>query len=207
MRSALQRVHGLEPVAVDLQPDGKTDPMLFEELARAHGLPLGRLAARLEALQAEYAADLAALLLEDGACMPKRGVPRLLSALGRQSGVTLGIVSGNLERTARLKLDAAGLGRYFVAGAYGSDARRREDIVGIALRRFEARDCQFAARQVWVIGDTPDDVASGRANGTRTLAVATGRHDRETLGRCAADAVLDDLDDTASVVDILCRSG
>jgi phosphoglycolate phosphatase-like HAD superfamily hydrolase len=140
-----------------------------------------------------------------GACETKPGVPALLAALAARDDVLLGIVSGNLERAAWLKLEAAGLRSYFAAGAFGSDGRRRADLVALAMQRFATRaGRRFSADEVWVIGDTPDDVAGGRAHGTRTLAVATGSFTRDELVHCQPHSLLDDFADTARVMDILC---
>jgi phosphoglycolate phosphatase-like HAD superfamily hydrolase len=206
MHVAMQRLWGFDPADVRIHPHGKTDPMLFDEMAAAYGLDPAAVAARGDELRAVYIAALDVELRAPDACEVKAGVPELLDALRQRDGVTLGIVSGNLERAAWLKLRVAGVAEYFAAGAFGSDARRRADLVALALGRFAARAGRpFAAGDVWVIGDTPDDVAGGRAHGTRTLAVATGSFARTDLERCAPDVVLDDLASTETVVDILCR--
>jgi phosphoglycolate phosphatase len=205
MHRAVQRVYGLQAVELSVQPHGKTDPMLFDEMAAGYRLPASRLAEHLTVLHDTYVAELTVLLREPGACDVKPGVQALLEALAARPEVTLGVVSGNLERTAWLKLEAAGLAAHFCTGAFGSDSRRRSDLVGLALRRCTAsRGVIFEPDRVWVIGDTPDDVASGRAHGTRTLAVATGSFQRDVLERCEADAVLDSFADTSLVLDTLC---
>jgi phosphoglycolate phosphatase-like HAD superfamily hydrolase len=135
----------------------------------------------------------------------KPGARELIEHLVARSDVALGLVSGNLERTARLKLEAVDLSRHFATGAFGSDSRHRADLVELALRRCRARSgVDFDPTRTWVIGDTPDDVASGRAHGARTLGVATGRFSRRELRECGADAVLDDFADTHLVLDALC---
>jgi phosphoglycolate phosphatase-like HAD superfamily hydrolase len=207
MHRAVQRLWGLAPVAVRIEPQGKTDPMLFDEMAAAYGLPAGALAARGDELHTTYVAALDDELRAPDACVAKPGVPALLQALARRSDVTLAIVSGNLERTAWLKLRAAGVDAPFATGAFGSDARRRADLVALALARCGERYGRtFTAADAWVIGDTPDDVGGGRAHGTRTLAVATGSFTRADLERCTPDVVLDDLTITDTVIDILCRA-
>jgi len=67
--------------------------------------------------------------------------------------------------------------------------------------RAERLGLRFRAREVWVVGDTPDDIRCGRASGLRTLAVATGRHGREELAGHDADRVLADLADTEGVLE------
>ena len=206
MHRAVQQMWGLAAVATRIEPQGKTDPMLFDELGAAYGLTPDDIDARGDELRATYVAALDAELRTPGACVVKPGVPELLHALRARSDATLGIVSGNIERTAWLKLRAAGVAEYFAAGAFGSDGRHRADLVALALERLAGHDGRrFAAADAWVIGDTPDDVAGGRAHGLRTLAVATGSFARDALEACAPDVVLDDLGDTDAVVAMLCR--
>jgi phosphoglycolate phosphatase-like HAD superfamily hydrolase len=206
MHRAVQQIWGLAAVAARIEPQGKTDPMLFDEMALAYGLAPGEVEARGDELRATYVAALDADLQVPGACAVKPGVPELLRALRARPHTTLGLVSGNLERTAWLKLRAAGIAEHFAAGAFGSDARRRADLVALALQRLPAPDGSwFTAADAWVIGDTPDDIAGARAHGLRTLAVATGSFDRAALAACTPDVLLDDLTDTDRIVDTLCR--
>jgi len=207
MHRTIERLFGTQAIENRVLPMGKTDPILFEEVGASHGVSPEQLWAQPEMLYATYLEVLSESLREPGACEPKPGAEMLLAALAGRPDVVLGLVTGNLERAARLKLAAVGLDHYFMDGAFGSDGRRRSDLVGLALERFAARErLRFEPRRVWVIGDTPDDVASGRAHGTRTLAVATGGFGREELERCGPDAVLDSLVDTVGVVDILCNA-
>jgi phosphoglycolate phosphatase-like HAD superfamily hydrolase len=207
MHRAIQRLFGKAPVDAVILPQGKTDPILFEEVAAVYGLSPEAVAERVVELHAVYV-DLLAEELRDGRpCAPKPGVEPLLAALDRRDDVRLGIVSGNLRPAAQLKLAAVGLVGFFPDGGYGSDGRRRADLVARARRRFEIREGRpFAAGSVWVIGDTPDDVAGGRAHGTRTLAVATGGFDRAALAASGPDWVLDSLADTDHVLDVLCSA-
>jgi phosphoglycolate phosphatase len=207
MAAAFQHVFGRAPRDVTIHPQGRTDAILFEEMAAAYDVAPGDLGARLGALHAVYAARLEALLREPQAITVEPGVGALLEELRTRPRVRLGVVSGNLERSAWLKLEAAGLGRFFTGGAFGSDARERAQLVALAVQRFSAADGAYAPEHVWVIGDTPEDVAAGRAHGVHTLGVATGRDDMETLRRAGADVVLPDLGDTVRVVDILCGGG
>lgn len=207
MHAALQAVFACPPRQASIQPHGKTDFVLFEEMACAYGLEFAALAARADELQHVYATHLEALLSEPNSVELRPGVLALLQGLAARQDVHLGIVTGNLERTARLKLVAAGLDRFFATGGFGSDARERPGLVAHALQRFGTiTGREWSGSDVWVIGDTPDDVGSGRAHGTRTLAVATGSHDLESLQQTGADLVLPDLSDTDRIIGILCGS-
>jgi phosphoglycolate phosphatase len=117
------------------------------------------------------------------------GVADLLPALaGRPDVFRLSLVTGNLEPIARLKLDRAGIGRYFERGqgGFGSDHHKRSELPAVARRR--AGD--WPRERTVVIGDTPRDIACARADGVRVVAVATGQFGAEALAD--ADAVIDD---------------
>jgi phosphoglycolate phosphatase-like HAD superfamily hydrolase len=116
------------------------------------------------------------------------------------------VVSGNLRANARIKLAAFGLDRWvdLDAGAYGSDAEDRTELVPVALRNAERSfGVRFEPRDAWVVGDTPRDLEAARTGGVRCLLVATGRHGIEELRAAPADAVVPDLTDTDGVLRLL----
>jgi phosphoglycolate phosphatase-like HAD superfamily hydrolase len=206
MHATFQQVFRLDPRPAEIVPHGKTDPILFEELGAAYGVRAEQLAAKLDVVRTVYTTRLEVLLRDRQALQVKPGVAELLEELASRPDVGVGLVSGNLERSAWLKLEAVRLARFFKTGAFGSDARERGTLVRLAMQRLATTYGAVPPRHVWVIGDTPDDVASGRVNGVRTLAVATGRHDVAALQRSKPDVVLVDLTETARIVDILCDS-
>lgn len=207
MHDAIQEVYAREPMPAAIKPHGKTDGMLFEEMALAYGLSAELLLSKSAELHRTYASRLAELLREPESVELRPGVRPLLELLARRPNVRLGLVTGNLETTAWHKIEAAGLAQFFETGGFGSDARDRSGLVAHALRRFAERTGRtWVGREVWVIGDTPDDVQSGKAHGTRTLAVATGSFDLAVLTQTGADVVVPDLSDTGAVVRILCDS-
>src|SRR5688500_165014 len=125
------------------------------------------------------------------------GVRELLPALRSRDDVTLGLLTGNFEEAARIKLDHFDLWEYFRCGAFGDDAADRNALVPFAVDR--ARACglgDFAYGDVIVIGDTPSDVACARAVGAVPVAVATGTYSLDALRKTGAPIVLEDLSDT-----------
>lgn len=174
---------------------GKTDPQIARELLRGAGLDDAAIDEGLPSLWLAYLRELEARLPAlPMAVLP--GVPALLDELAVAGEVALGLVTGNIVEGARLKLGSAGLHDRFVLGGYGSDAEERDHLPGIALER--ARDAlgvSFVRERVVVVGDTPRDVACGRAHGLRTVAVATGSFDADRLRETGADTVLDDFRD------------
>lgn len=202
LREALVDVFGQAGPIERVDFHGRTDPSIVREVLRHLGRDDGWIDARMTDLWKPYLDRLERELeARDGRVGTCAGVPALLEALEAVEGVTLGLVTGNVEGGARRKLAAAGVGAAFRVGAFGSDAEARDDLPPVALRRAERLGLRFRAEEVWVVGDTPDDVRCGKASGLRTLAVATGRHDREELAEHAADVVLSDFTDTEAVLE------
>ena len=202
LRGALEAVFGDAGSIDRVQFHGRTDPSIVREALRASGRDDAWIDGRMGEVWAPYLELLdRELAARDGRVRTYAGVPALLAALAGMEGVTLGLVTGNVEGGARRKLAAAGIGALFPVGAFGSDAEARDDLPPVALRRAERLGLRFRAREVWVVGDTPDDIRCGRASGLRTLAVATGRHGREELAGHDADRVLADLADTEGVLE------
>lgn len=126
------------------------------------------------------------------------GVLEILAAAQRRPEITQGLLTGNLERGARVKLGHFGLWDYFAFGAFADDSADRNELGPHALRR--ARDHtghEFSPECVWIIGDTPHDIACARVIRARALAVATGHDSREELARHEPDALFGSLADPA----------
>jgi phosphoglycolate phosphatase len=124
------------------------------------------------------------------------GVRELLATLAARDDVYLALLTGNFAAGARVKLEYFDVWRYFRCGAFGEDAPHRNALLQTAIARVEA--CggpRFCASDAIVVGDTPLDVAVAVAGGARSVAVATGSYDVETLAASGADAVLEDFSD------------
>jgi phosphoglycolate phosphatase-like HAD superfamily hydrolase len=202
MRRAIREVTGLELDHVHVEPDGKTDPLILHEVMQALGFD--RPGVEVEVWQ-RYAGHLGdELSRADERRTLKPGVPALLEQLSSRPDIYLGILTGNLEATARIKLDAFELTRYFPIGAYGSDSPDRCALGHIALQRAQRYfGVAFEPARCWVVGDTCRDVAAARALGSRALAVATGSASVADLQACGADVVYADLANTAAVMGTL----
>ena len=126
------------------------------------------------------------------------GIPDLLQSLQGHDDVYLGLLTGNFEAGARIKLERFDLWRYFRCGAFGDDSPDRNALVPVALERAEACGIPaIAAEDVIVVGDTPHDVACAKAVGAVAVGVATGGFTADQLRDCGAAVVFDTLEDTA----------
>ncbi len=190
---------------------GKTDPQIVSEYLALLGLAelgaeeVAGLRERILDALARHLADAASegALASGTACL---GVPEVLAALAGETSVVQSLLTGNIRPNARVKVAAYGLDGYFDfdMGAYGSDSEDRNALVPVALGRLAERTgARLAARDAWVVGDTPRDLACARAAGARCLLVATGRYPYDELSGLGADAVFRDLAATSEVLDCL----
>jgi phosphoglycolate phosphatase len=186
--------------------DGKTDLQIVVELMRMAGHPEAESEAHLHAVCDAYLALLAdALASREDAMRIYPGVEALLDALDANADVVLGLLTGNLERGAEVKLRAAGVDfARFRVGAYGSDAADRAALPPIAAERaVPIMGRRPHGAEIVIIGDTPADVTCGRGVEARAIGVATGRHAVEELDAAGAYRSFETLADTDDVLEAI----
>jgi phosphoglycolate phosphatase len=204
LNRACEEVTGLSDAFAEVPVAGRTDRIILHDAMRKAGRDLDE--QLLSALRSRYVQ-----LLQEEILCPGRGVKailpgvrELLDVLAARDDVFLGLVTGNFEEGARIKLEYFDLWRYFRCGAYGDDAVDRNDLVPFAWRR--ALECGLNAvhvDNVFVVGDTPHDIACAHAAGATPIAVATGSFTADQLREAGAREVFGDLRDTRAFVSLL----
>ena len=186
--------------------DGKTDPQIVVELMTAAGHPHASSQDHVEAVCQRYLELLGDELASRRAGIRVYpGVENLLRALAERPDTLVGLLTGNLEQGAAVKLQAAGLDTsIFRVGAFGSDSSLRSDLPAIAAARASPLMGRTPnGRDIVIIGDTPADMTCGRGVGARAIGVATGRHSVSELLASGGDAAFKDLSNTESVLDTI----
>jgi phosphoglycolate phosphatase len=193
-RQAFEELHGVPADIGKFTDAGMTDPDVgaktFEAVLGRKPTPLELttlIQRRLEHLPEAVAAS------EGYKVLP--GVPERLRQLSRD-GHLLGLITGNGDGAAHIKLTRGDLNRWFTFGAYASAGVDRAGIVREAVRRGEAmlgRDVPNS--EIYVIGDTPLDIDAAHAVECTAVAVATGHYDHAALHDAGADHVLDTLEE------------
>jgi phosphoglycolate phosphatase len=183
--------------------DGKTDRQIVRELMRSQGFDDRAIDLLMPAVLEAYLANLRQeLAVSRARVRALQGVEPLLDAIAASNYLVPGLLTGNLEQGAYLKLAAAGLEPgAFRVGAFGSDHEDRFQLPPIALqraRRSLGRD--VGSEELVIIGDTPNDIACGRPLGVRVIAVATGQYPFDELARHRPWALFSDLSDTDAVL-------
>ena len=128
---------------------------------------------------------------EDYRVLP--GVQELLPRL-IVDGYMLGLVTGNVEAAAHVKLHRARLNRFFSFGGYGSDASDRGELTRIALKRATIVYGEpLSPAQAIVVGDTPHDVEGAHAAGLACVGVGTHHFNVQQLRDAGADYAIASL--------------
>jgi phosphoglycolate phosphatase len=116
-------------------------------------------------------------------------LPRLI-----EDGYLLGLVTGNLEAAAHIKLHRARLNRFFSFGGYGSDSTDRGELTKVALRRATLVYGEpVTADQTIVVGDTPHDVEGAHAAGIECVGVGSHHFSVDQLREAGADYAIASL--------------
>ena len=198
---ALRRCFHIHGAVQEVDSAGRTEHHIARHILQANGIEPtddavhAFLEAYVDALEQELPARRTRLL---------PGVIAALEAVVACADLAQGLLTGNLLRCARLKLERFDTWRFFPFGAFGEDSVDRNELGPHALRRaIDHHQHPFVAARTFIIGDTPHDIACGKAIGAMTIAVATGQHRHAELAALDPTAVIDDLADTAAFMRLI----
>ena len=178
---------------------GMTDQQIIIEMLKKEKIPESVIMPKLEECK-NVLADYYRKNMKNYNYTVFGGVTELLNLLNKNE-ISLGLVTGNVEEVAHLKLKKVKLDKFFKVGGFGSDAIRRSDLVRIAMKRAEEEFGSFD--DVFVIGDSPGDVQAGKEAGAKTIGVATGAYSQSTLKKFKPDYVLPNLKSTNKILGMI----
>ena len=191
---AFAELHGVEANVAERTDAGMTDPeiaaIVFREAIGRDGSP----EERGKAIGC-YLKHLPEAVAESPGYRIMPGVEELLDRL-IDAGHLLGLVTGNIEAAAHIKLARAHLNRFFSFGGYGSDSADRTELTRTAVQRGElVSGGTLSGGGCIAVGDTPRDVAAGHGAGLRVVGVATGRYSVDELQQAGADWAISQVSD------------
>ena len=182
---------------------GRTDLSIVHDLMTAAGVEVDHIRARLDACFEAYARELAVQIGDGSRVQVLPGVDAIVRRLGQRDDAVVGLLTGNIEAGARIKLTPTGLWPLFRVAAYGGDNADRRRLPAIARERARALGHDFTFDRITIIGDTPLDVECARSCGAVAVAVATGQHPTGELASCKPDLLFGDLADVDRAVSLL----
>ena len=197
---ALKDLFSIENGFHGISMAGKTDTQIIKEGIMKHGLSAN---GTIDAVIKAYLNYLRREINNDRKHV-KPGIYEVLEELRPLQDLGLGPLTGNIEEGARIKLEPFRLNEYFPAGAFGSDDEDRNNLLPIAVKRFEELFQQkIEADNCIIVGDTPRDVECAHIYGAMCIAVATGPYSYDDLIEAGADYVVHDLSDQKSLLNFL----
>lgn len=189
---AFLELYGVEANIGEHTHAGMTDPEIAEVVFREVMKRPGSAEERAEAIGC-YLGHLADAVAESEGYFVIEGIEELLPRLVAQ-GILLGVVTGNIEPAAHIKLARGDLNRFFTFGGYGSDSRDRTELTKKALERGETVSGHpLDKSETIAIGDTPRDVRAGHGAGIKVVGVATGSYAVDELTDAGADWSIEDV--------------
>jgi phosphoglycolate phosphatase len=190
---AFEELHGVEANVAEHTDAGMTDPeiaaIIFREV-------IGREGSQEERSKAigSYLKHLPDAVAESDGYRVMPGIEQLLPRL-IEDGVLLGLVTGNIEAAAHIKLARGRLNRFFSFGGYGSDSADRTEVTRAALGRGAlVSGGTLGDGSCIAVGDTPRDVSAGHGAGIAVVGVATGSYGVEQLREAGADHALSSVE-------------
>lgn len=191
VNQAVAATYAISSTVTQVPYKGSTDMAIIRAMCMRENVPRHIIDSRLPAALADAASRIQGLIGKDADLAVLPGVIPLLEAL-RSRGIAVALATGNIERIAWVKLEAARIASYFKCGGFGSDAELRSDIV----RKSVQRAGSFSHSDVVHVGDAIADVAAAREIGASGIGVLTGAFTREELDKEQPLAIFDDLSDT-----------
>ncbi|MFJ2405847.1 HAD family hydrolase [Streptomyces xanthochromogenes] len=203
-RETFREVVGRDPERLPQRGTGVTMPLAVRELLAANEVPhdqIDRLAGQIVARLPERLEGHREELHTSGRVMP--GAMEALAAVHGAEDLIPTVVTGNLRASAEIKLDSFSMLRYvdISVGGFASDDSHRPALVGIAQRRSEAAyGSAFGRENTVIIGDSLEDVRTGREGRAKVIAVASGTTSAAQLHEAGADKVVGDLTDVGRLL-------
>jgi len=192
---ACQEVFGMRvPLEAIRDTAGRTDTAIVYAVLASVGIDRATVTPRLPDFFAAMARAYERYQPVDLRYALTPGADKALAHLASRH-ICMGLVTGNMAAIAWAKLRAAGIAAYFCCGAFGDEAEERAPLARLAKARAELRCARrFANDAVFIIGDTPHDIACGIICGYHTIGVATGRfHTYADLLACSPNHLLPNL--------------
>jgi phosphoglycolate phosphatase-like HAD superfamily hydrolase len=191
---AFEQLYGVEADIAEHTDAGMTDPEIVRIVFREVIGREGTQAERAKAIGC-YLRHLPDAVAESAGYRTMPGIEALLERL-IDAGVLLGLVTGNIEAAAHIKLARARLNRFFSSGGYGSDSPDRTEVTKAALSRAEmVSGNSLKDGSCIAVGDTPRDITAGHGAGIGVVGVATGSYSVDQLTEAGADWAIETVGD------------
>lgn len=190
---AFEKIHGIKNSMDEIKTHGLTDPIILASMFRKF-FNRDYTSDEAEQFYREYVDFLEDELEKNQSVEVLKGVFELLDHLFQREDCLLAVGTGNIEKGGWLKLEYSGLRSYFLFGGFGSDSGNRDELLRAAIKKGKRiLNGKKGFDEIYVVGDTPNDIIYGRLAGAKTIAVATGIYTEQELMKYSADYLIKDL--------------
>ena len=198
---AIARMFNVDISKISVNLSGKTDPQILHEILKASSFTEAEVEEKMAEILEIYISLLQNQIDQSKKYIIHNGIPEILTKLENTENTFLGLLTGNIERGARMKLEKCKLNNYFPIGAYGSDSANRMELPKIATDRGSKHyELEFSPQEVTIIGDSIYDVMCAKGFGAKSLAVNTGSTKRDLLVEQEPDYLFEDMSDIDAVM-------
>ena len=192
MKSTVKSIFGNEELLKDYSFAGKTDSQIMNDMVRRSGLDdnpetLSKL------LEQTYIEKLKTNLKNSGNFRTYPNVNELLDNYQKKEDYELALLTGNFETGAKLKLEHAGLWKYFKWGVFGNLSEDRVHLAKDALETITEKEKKVNTKNIFIVGDTTNDIRCGKAIDATTIAFTSGFEPEEKLHACSPDFMVSDF--------------
>ena len=196
---ALSEFCGVEIDMSKVPLGGRTDPAIVRDCLRIGGFKEHEIPALIPVCLEIYAEELERVIRPEHVTLLP-GVQSLLDTLATRPEFSLGLITGNMQNTAYMKLGAGQIASYFPCGGFGSDHEDRNLLPSFARDRANAHyKRSFSPSKTIVIGDTEHDISCSRHFGAWAIGVSTGMSSHENLAACQPDLLVTSLNESEMV--------
>lgn len=204
LTEALKQIFGQELDTSCVFFSGKTDPQLVREILLANGVDEPQFQTTWERVLQLYPQILQKEIQKAEDYTLLAGAAELIFALAENQDASLGLLTGNTEQGARIKLEPFQLNSHFPIGAFGSDSHDRMHLPEIAYDRAKkhfAKDWQ--RHEIVIIGDSVNDILCAQGFSARSVIVNTGRTTWDELALLKPNFLFSSLEPTASLLEAI----
>jgi len=197
MRSAVKNILGSIDLLKDYSFAGKTDSQIMNDMIRRSG----KAENLSESLEKTYLDKLSVNLKKSDKFRTYPNVNKLLDTYQKKDGFELALLTGNFRAGAVLKLEHAGLWKYFKWGVFGDISEDRIHLAEDALRIICEKENEISPKDIFIIGDTTNDIRCGKAINAATVAFTEGFEPEEKLRVCDPDYLVSDFSQMYDIFD------
>jgi len=182
---------------------GKTDPYILNESLKHMGFDKSTIEEKTELLKEKYFEYLSNTIFTHPVTIYP-GIEDIIKELSADKNIILGLLTGNFEKSAGIKISRFDLNKYFKMGVYGESSHNRDDLPPVAKKLlFEKFNIDIPFNKMVIIGDTIYDIQCAKKSDAISIAVGTGWVDKEELLSKKPDYFFDDLSDTKAFLKLI----